>query len=104
MMCCCCCLLVLALIFLTLFLLLRRRETSHADDFEPRPPRIVLRTADPAISATELLPPSLGALLLRSNKLSASRLEVLEFDDMESLRVVVRKLAARLGDRAPPDD
>jgi hypothetical protein len=100
MLCCIILIILLIILFVVLLLLLRRKEKTHTDDFEPWPPRLVVRTTDPAVSATELLPPAVAALLFRSNKLGASRLEVLEFKDMESLRVIARKLLAELGPRA----
>jgi hypothetical protein len=102
MLCCILLVLLLIILFVTLLLLLRSKEEVVVDDFDPWPLRLVVRTTDPAVCATELLPPAIAAVLLRSNKLGASRLEVLEFENMESLRVIARKLFTELGSRALP--
>lgn len=71
------------------------------DDFEPWPPRIIMRTDDAATGIADILPASLLAALMRTTKLGSSGLEILEFDNMEDLRLLARKLQSELGDRAP---
>ena len=69
------------------------------DDFEEWPPRLIIRTDDPALGLADVLPASIAALLLRSTKLKVG-LEVLEFDGMADLRLIARKLVSELGPRA----
>lgn len=45
----------------------------------------------------DFLPASIGALLLQKKTLSASGLQILEFEGMDSLRVVARKVIRDLG-------
>ena len=71
------------------------------DDFEPWPPRIIMRTDDAATGIADILPASLLAVLMRTTKLASSGVEILEFDNMGDLRVLARKLQAELGDSAP---
>lgn len=70
------------------------------DDFDPSPARIIIRTDDPALGIADILPASIAALLLKSTKLGKSGLEVLEFDGMDNLRLIARKITAELGSRA----
>lgn len=69
------------------------------DDFDDWPPRLIIRTDDPALGIADVLPPSIAALLLRSTKLN-SGLQVLSFDGMGDLRLIARRLVAELGPRA----
>lgn len=67
------------------------------DDFDPWPPRLVVQTADPSDKAITVLAAPVVAALMRHTKLGASGLEILEFDGMDTLRIVARRLAAELG-------
>ena len=70
------------------------------DDFEDWPPRLIIRTDDPAVGISDVLPAAVLAALARSTKLRASALEVLEFEGMGDLRMIARKLRLELGDSA----
>jgi hypothetical protein len=69
------------------------------DDFAEWPPRLIVRTDDAALAVSDVLPPAIAALLLRSTKLR-SGLEVLDFDGMEQLRLIASRLRDNLGERA----
>eukprot|EP00892_Ulva_mutabilis_P012121 jgi/Ulvmu1/9281/UM050_0030.1 len=93
-----CLILTLTILLLLLwFMLLRGTREGHKDDFEPWPPRLVVQTSDPSAEAVAALPAQVAAVLLRHSKLSASGLEIMEFDGMDSLRVVARRLMKELG-------
>lgn len=70
---------------------------SVQDDFDPWPPRLVVQTSDPSAEAIAALPAPVAAVLLRHSKLGASGLEIMEFENMDSLRAVARRLAEDLG-------
>jgi hypothetical protein len=70
------------------------------DHFDPSPARIIIRTDDPALGIADILPATIAALLLKATKLGKSGLEVLEFDSMDNLRLIARKISAELGSRA----
>lgn len=67
------------------------------DEFEPWPHRLVVQTNDSGADIGDLLPASIGALLLQKKTLSSSGLQILEFEGMDSLRVVARKIIRDLG-------
>ena len=72
-------------------------DCALQDDFDPWPPRLVVQTSHPSAEAVAALPAPVAAVLLRHSKLGASGLEILEFDGMDTLRLVARRLAEELG-------
>lgn len=67
------------------------------DEFEPWPHRLVVQTNDSGSDVGEFLPASIAAMLLQKKTLSSSGLQILEFEGMDSLRVVARKIIRDLG-------
>lgn len=66
--------------------------TNFQDEFEPSPHRLVIQTNNSGSDVGDFLPASIGALLLQKKTLSSSGLQILEFEGMDSLRIVARKI------------
>lgn len=89
--------LVLGLKLIRVSRLLSFASYQIQDEFEPWPHRLVVQTNDSGSDVGEYLPASIAALLLQKKTLSSSGLQILEFEGMDSLRVVARKIIRDLG-------
>jgi hypothetical protein len=63
---------------------------------------MIVAATEASVGIADALPPAVAALLLRASRLGKSRLELMEFQDIETMQIVARKITKEYGDSTNP--